>query len=302
MWDVWIDDALIDLIVKNGEVTLSGVVGSLAEKTRAFEDAWVTGVVSVDDSQLAIDWTRRDEMRRPMEFSRLNAKEIRRAIEDAFSYDPRVAPFNIDLRIENGIVTLSGVVDNLKAREAAAEDARNTRGVWWVKNHLKVRPSVGPIQRPIQDADREIAQKVRVAFLRDPIIEQHEITVTVNNYAVKLEGRVDSRFEKSLAEDVASRVHGVVTVFNELTIPRDWQVKPDWQIEMQIAEELDWSPFVDEDRIAVTVHDGVATLTGAVDDLKERRAATVNAYEGGARQVRNQLQVLYGPQQLRPRQ
>jgi osmotically-inducible protein OsmY len=42
-YDVWIDDALIDVKVLRGEVILSGIVGSLTEKTRAFRFAWVSG-------------------------------------------------------------------------------------------------------------------------------------------------------------------------------------------------------------------------------------------------------------------
>jgi osmotically-inducible protein OsmY len=299
-WDVWVDDALIDIRVDEGRVALGGAVGSLAEKARALEDAWVTGVVAVDNRSLEVDWSRRNDMRRTRSDRRLDDANVRKALETAFSYDPRVAPFKIDVRVEDGRVTLSGVVDNLKARQAAVEDARHTAGVWMVRNHLKVRPVLGPYRRAIPDADGEIARKVRMALLRDPVIEQHEIAVTVYNYAVRLEGRVDTRSEKALAEDIASRVRGVAMVFNELQLNRKWEAMPDWEIEMQIEEELAWSPFLDADRVAVTVNDGVAALTGVVETLRERRAATENAYEGGARRVRNRLKVRYGPEPLRP--
>jgi osmotically-inducible protein OsmY len=299
-WDAWVDDALLEIQVDDGRVSLTGTVGSLAEKRRAHEDAWVTGVVAVDDQALKIDWTQREEMRRSMAHRRPGDEKVRQALERAFSYDPRVSAHPIEIRVENGTATLSGTVDNLKARRAALEDARHTVGVWLVRNHLKVRPTLGPSRRPVPDADGELARKVRRALLRDPVIEQHEISVTVNNYAVRLEGRVDDRSEKALAEDVASRVHGVVRVFNDVRVNQSWDVKPDWEIEMQIEEELNWSPFVDADRVAVTVNDGTATLTGVVEDLRQRRVATENAYEGGARRVRNQLKVRYGPQPLRP--
>lgn len=41
----------------------------------------------------------------------------------------------------------------------------------------------------------------------------------------------------------------------------------------------------------MTVKDGVATLEGTVDSWSEREAATENAYEGGARTVKNFLMV-----------
>jgi osmotically-inducible protein OsmY len=52
-----------------------------------------------------------------------------------------------------------------------------------------------------------------------------------------------------------------------------------------------WSPFVDADDVTIRVSDGVATLTGEVDSWSELRAATENAFEGGARWVRNDLEV-----------
>lgn len=57
---------------------------------------------------------------------------------------------------------------------------------------------------------------------------------------------------------------------------------------------------MDEDNISVSVADGVATLTGEVDTLRARRIATQNAYEGGARRVRNRLKVLDDPPFLQP--
>jgi len=296
-WDVWLDPGLIEVAVRDARVTLSGVVGSLAEKRRAFEDAWVAGVVDVDDQPLVIDWSRRDEMQRAVVQPRRQDADIRRALEAALRYDPRVDVERVE---EEGIVTLIGEVTSLKAKRTAGEDARNTVGVWRVRNHLKVRPGVGPHRRPMPDFDAQVARKVRLALLRDPVIEQDQVTVTVNNYLVKLEGKVDSRHERQLAEDIASRMRGVVSVVNNLTVGGPWEARPDDEIRDRIEEELAWSPFVDEDRVVVTVSDGVAVLTGVVADLRERRAATENALEAGARRVRNHLKVRYGPQHLQP--
>ena len=50
--------------------------------------------------------------------------------------------------------------------------------------------------------------------------------------------------------------------------------------------------------VVVSVEDGTATLTGTVDTWYERRSATENAFEGGARAVDNDLRVDYGPAPL----
>ncbi|MGD9115282.1 MAG: BON domain-containing protein, partial [Desulfobacterales bacterium] len=196
--------------------------------------------------------------------------------------------------------TLSGQVHNLKAKNVAEQDARNTIGVWLVRNHIKVRPGIGTHTSPKPDADAELARKVRLALLRNPYTHQHKITVTVNNYLVMLDGTVNSNLEKERAEDAASVVKGVTAVVNNLKINKTWTPKEDWEIKKDIEDELWWSPFVDEGDISIAVADGVATLVGVVDTLRERRVATENAYEGGAKQVRNLLKVRYGPESLRP--
>jgi len=293
-WDVWVDDALIDVKVKKGKVTLTGVAGSAAEKSQAFEDAWVAGVRSVDTSGLEVKWWMRDEMSRGKKYAEKSDKEIEEAVRDAFLYDPRVFSFNPAVDVEYGVATLTGVVSNLKAKKAAEQDAQNTVGVWRVKNYLKVRPATVP-------SDDEIEQRVKDALLRNPVVERYEISVSVVNAKVYLYGTVDSFYEYEQAEDVASRVQGVVEVANNLEInyPR-WDTKKskgDWEIKEDIKSELWWSPYVDSDQVTVEVRDGVATLTGTVDSWMERMAARDNAYEGGAQKVRNFLAVKNAPPQ-----
>ncbi|MGD8801302.1 MAG: BON domain-containing protein [Desulfobacterales bacterium] len=299
-YDAWIDDALIDVKVLRGHVVLSGTVGSLAEKKRLYRDSWIAGVKSVDDKDVAVDWTRRDKMRRTTDWSQKSNTEVKAAIKDAFAADPRISRFDVGIEVDSGTVTLSGKVDNLKAKRVAERDARNTRGVWMVKNQIKVRPGIGPHNSPKPDVDAELARRVRTALLRDPNLYQHEISVTVRNRAVRLSGAVYTDFEKSLAEDVVSRVKGVVLVVNNLIVNRSWTPKEDWAIRQDIMDELWWSPFIDEDDVSVTVTDGVATLVGVVDTLRERQAATENAFEGGAKHVLNHLKVRQGPEVLRP--
>jgi osmotically-inducible protein OsmY len=300
-YDVWLDDALIDVKVLRGHVILSGTVGSLVEKTRAFRNAWVGGVTSVEDKDLAVDWSRSRKMRRITEdYPMVSDKEIKQVIEEAFNYDPRLSPSNLTVSVENGVVTLNGQVHDLRAKRAAEQDANNTVGVWLVRNRIKVRPDMGPHTSPAPDVDAELAKKIRLALLRNPYTHQHEIGVTVNNRLVMLDGAVNSNLEKAKAEEVVSAVKGVAAVTNNLRVMKTWTPRDDWEIKKDIEDELWWSPFVDEDDVSVNVTDGTATLVGVVDTLRERRVATENAYEGGAKHVRNELKVRYGPDALRP--
>ena len=306
--DAWIEPSKVNVTVANGKVTLTGSVGSAAEKTRARTLAWVMGVNSVDDQGLKVEpWLAKD-MRRQAGSTLRSDEEIKKAVKDTFVYDPRVFSFNPEVEVKAGIVTLSGVVDNLKAKQAAEQDARNTIGVYSVKNHLKVRPVNPP-------TDDKIAQNVKDALLRDTVVDSFQVDVKSDRGTVTLNGTVDSYYEKSHAEDVAYRLNGVVGVKNNLDVnyptvtyhnfrwdpyyvynPHyyDWSrssLRSDTEIKDDIEDELFWSPFVDEDEVKVSVDNGTATLTGTVDDWNEFFSASENAREGGASSVINKLKV-----------
>lgn len=286
--DPYVYDGLIDVYVEDGKVTLTGTVGSLAEKIRAYNDAWVADVTSVNTNVLDVKWWLRNEMIKKNKFALKSDEGIKKAIKDAFLYDPRVFSFNPQVEVENGIVTLGGVVDNLKAKRAAEQDALNTIGVLRVRNYLKVRP-----EKP--QSNDEIAQNVQNSLARDPVVDQDKITVRVRNKKVYLHGMVDNYYEKQRAEDVASRAYGVVDIKNNLKVEYITSPKSDWEIKQDIESELFWSYFVDSDDISVRVENGVATLKGTVDSWQELHAAIENAFEGGARHVQSQLDVKGDP-------
>jgi osmotically-inducible protein OsmY len=282
--DVRVDDGLIMVAVDDGKVTLSGNVGSAAEKRQARYDAYVAGVQSVDDSDLEVKWWARDEMRREYNLTSKTDSKIEKAVEDAFLYDPRVRSFDIDAEADFGTVTLTGTVDNLEGKQTAEEDAKNTLGVRRVRNFLKVRPMV-------VRTDEGIATDIRSALLLDPYVERHKISVSVYKGKAYLRGTVDSSFEKSRAEEAASGVKGVVDVQNNLLVSYTPPKKYDWEIKDDIESEFFWSPFVDGEDLTVTVQDGVATLEGSVEDWGEYQAAQENAIEGGAESVINNLEI-----------
>jgi osmotically-inducible protein OsmY len=315
-WDAYIDDGLVDVKVDDGIVYLSGTVGSAAEKRRAIADAWTTGVMDVKVKDLEVrDWAR-DEKYRKDKFVKKDDEEIEDAVERAFLYDPRVNMFKIDVSSSARMVTLSGVVDNLKAKRAAEMDAKNTVGVWKVKNNIKVRPM--GVDLPV---DNTIENRVEKSLANDPYVSQYNIDVEVIDNVAYLDGEVNTYFEKGQADDVASKVYGVAEVENNIVIEKDyeamtydpymysswsiygypWYTYPsnyistetDWDIEKDIESELWWSPFVDEEEVEVYVEDGVATLKGEVDTWNEYLAARENAIEGGAVSVKNRLDVDY---------
>lgn len=284
---VWVDARFLDVDVKEGRVTLSGTVGSELERRRAAALAWVSGVTDVAVDDVETNWWAEDRMRRTERYPVPSDKEIAGAVESAMYYDPRVFAFDLDAQVRNGVVTLTGTVDNLKAKRAAVQNARNTIGVWRVRDHLHVRPTTMP-------HDTKIAADVRAALARDPYVERYDVGVDVIGGRVYLSGSVNTSFEQEQAKDVASRVNGVIDVRNGIRHDHEWTRLSDREIMDDVKWQLFWSPFVDSGDITVAVEDGVVTLTGTVADWAEWRDAAENAFEGNAKDVRNKLKIAGG--------
>jgi osmotically-inducible protein OsmY len=120
-----IDSSEIRVSVYSGEVTLEGSVANIWEKLKA-EDiaAEVRGVRGISNEIAII----------PEEniLDELIAMQVVEAIDRDSSVDVDM----IDVKVENGIVTLSGTVPDWRARAAAFDAALFTAGVKHVENDI----------------------------------------------------------------------------------------------------------------------------------------------------------------------
>ncbi|MBR9987800.1 MAG: BON domain-containing protein [Desulfosarcina sp.] len=280
--DLYVDDSLIEVTVKDGRVTLEGIVGTAAEKRRAADDAWINGVVAVDDRQLMVDWQEKDRMRRASPHVRRSDQTILEAVEGALLLDPRVNAYNPDVSVVNGAVTLSGAVDTLYAKQAAADDALSTTGVWRVDNQMQLRYRSFP-------QDNEVKEMIEDVFQRDAELHNLEIDVAVKDHHASLSGSVETMGQKVHAENVAAQIEGVLTLDNQITVNAKTDRPSDADITAAIVDELFWSPYVDSDRIGVTVKHGHAILTGTAAGRFVAHTAVQNAFEGGAETVQTKL-------------
>ena len=217
-WDERIDGERITVEVENQEVTLSGSVYSARQKTIAKQKAHVQGVekVNTDDLEVkpAIRKTLLENNQKTEDFS---DKAIEKAVNDALTYDPRVLAFEITTEVTDGVVTLTGKVDNLRAKRAAEEDAENTEGVKEVKNNIKVQNKV--IVRPdISFEDKALQERAQNTLNRSTLVEISDIDINVKNGHAELTGTVDSEFEKQKATELLESVIGILSIENNLTI------------------------------------------------------------------------------------
>ena len=196
-----VNSAHIGVAVEKGVVTLSGHVGSYAEKLAALAVARrMKGVQAIADET---------EVRYPLDQRTSDAEIAKRAI-DILGWDIWVPSGSIQITVRAGWVTLAGNVDWFYQKKVAEEDVRKLSGVHGVINDVAIKPRVQA---------EDIKRKIEDALKRHTEVEAKAIRVSVrDNDKVLLEGKVDNWNERDAVENAAWSAPGVKSVEDRLTI------------------------------------------------------------------------------------
>ena len=233
--------------------------------------------------------------------------ELRAEIERRLDYDVWLEPGYVDVHVDHGAVTLSGVVSTFPALIEAQADA----WVYGVKSvHVDgLRVQSGPqtglrTQRLHPDlSDSAIKGIIEEAFQYDPRLMQGEsaIQVSVADSVVTLEGHVQSLAAGRAAEADAERTRGVMAVWNHLRVQLPHSIS-DHILAQDVRAALARDAQLHARPISVSVRDGVVMLDGTVDSPIERqRAEEIATLSEGVLQIVNRLRIrpVWEPQQDR---
>ncbi|MCI0572396.1 MAG: BON domain-containing protein [Myxococcaceae bacterium] len=119
----------------------------------------------------------------------------------------------IEVRVEDGVVTLDGDVTGLGHKRLAGVLA------WWVPGVRDVVNGLGVTPRE-QDSDGEMSDGVRLALEKDPLVNPGSIAISARSGVVTLSGAVHSEVARQAAERDAWCVWGVDRVENRLAVQR----------------------------------------------------------------------------------
>lgn len=196
-----INAAHIGVTAENGVVTLSGHVGSYAEKVAAEHAAQrVKGVLGIAQ-EIAVRYG-------PLVKS--SDDEIASRAVNILRWNTVVPKDAVQVKVENGWIRLSGEVDWQFQRNTAESDVRKLSGVSGVTNDIKIKAHV-------QTTD--VKRKIEDALKRNAEVEAHRIRVSViGSGKIALEGTVHNWQERSTAERAAWSAPGVVAVEDRLTV------------------------------------------------------------------------------------
>jgi osmotically-inducible protein OsmY len=188
-------------------------------------------------------------------------------VQNAMTQDPHTDAAHTQVEVSQGIVTLSGTVDDLAGKNYAELDAKKIDGVRGVIDKLVVVPEFR--------WDADIILDVRQRIVWDPTMETDAITVGCTDGMVTLTGTVSSWSEKDEAGLLATEVRGVKGVRNDLVVK--WKmIRPDSVIQKDIMAALRRDAYLTDLPIEVSVTGGYVTLTGTVGSEYEKERASYN--------------------------
>ena len=216
-----------------------------------------------------------------------NNAELQRDVQDAIKWEPLLNAAEIGVTVKDGVVTLTGVVDNYTKKSEAEDAAKNVAGVKAVVENIEVKFN----NSWDKTSDGEIATEVLNAFKWNWRVPNDKVKVKVENGWVTLEAELEYNFQSEAAKDAVKNLSGVTGVTNNIQIRSDLNETVE-KASIESALRRNWSIYDNDIDVKVSGHK--ATLTGTVDSWYQKEEAgriTFNA--PGIWSVDNELVVDY---------
>jgi osmotically-inducible protein OsmY len=199
----------------------------------------------------------------------------------------------VKVKASDGIVTLTGTVQDKDDKALAADTVENLPGVTKVKNEITVS-STYP-----EKSDAWMAFKIRSRLLVKANVSATATTVAVQDGVVTLTGTADNIAQKELTEVYAKEIDGVKSVKNDLVVKTDPASKEtigekidDASITSQLKYSLLSNKATSALKTKVTTNDGVVIITGEAASDAEKSLVTKMAEDvRGVKSVSNAMTV-----------
>jgi osmotically-inducible protein OsmY len=212
----------IKIDVADAAVVLEGEVEDIAAKKLALRlAAGVEGIRGVVDRLRVLPAERKGDgavrdslcgfLLRAPELQNCTIRVRTKGRVEALREVPGEGAGEIEVAIEDGVITLEGTVISLSHKRIAGVLAWWTPGCRDVLNALDVQP-------PEEDNDDEVVDALRLVLEMDPLVQAGRITARARNYVVTLEGQVRTEAERRRAELDAWALFAVDDVVNRMEV------------------------------------------------------------------------------------
>lgn len=196
-----------------------------------------------------------------------------------YGLNEHLSPFDIDVQVQEGKVTLSGDVETGIEKDLAGQIARSVEGVSAVQNNLSVVGNSDKERQPSafyrSVTNATLTAKVKSNLLWNQHVGGGDIAVSTENGVVTLEGVVASEAEKDLAVQLTRNTGGVRSVRDRLQVQEGTpaetsmvekaaQTVSDTYVTGQVKTVLMASKGMEGADVTVSTDHGVVTLSGTV--------------------------------------
>jgi osmotically-inducible protein OsmY len=211
-----------------------------------------------------------------------------RKIEDAAktSYNFKTVLENqVEAKAHDGVVTLTGTVQDKDDKALAADTVGNLPGVVSVTNEIKVDAKYP------EKSDAWIALKIRGTLLVKSGVSATSTKVAVESGIVVLSGTADNLAQKELTTEYAKGIEGVKSVKNEIivkeVVAKAGDSKTDAKATTKVGDKIDDASITTQVKFALLKHkstsaiktsvstaDGVVSITGIAANDSEKALVT----------------------------
>lgn len=213
-------------------------------------------------------------------------EELQKDVQNAIKWEPLLQAAEIGVTVKDGVVTLSGIVDNYAKKMEAENAAKKVIGVKALVEKIEVKFSSS-----WSKTNAEIANQVLIVLKANRSIPKDRVTVKVEDGWVTLGGELPWNYQKEAAKNSVNNIDGVKGIINKIIMKsetHDAIEKKD--VENAIARS--WS--VNDSDINVSVAGTTVTLNGTVTSWYQRDEAGRIAWNTpGILHVKNELLVDY---------
>jgi osmotically-inducible protein OsmY len=144
--------------------------------------------------------------------------DIAREVLNAFTWNWQVPEDSVKVTVENGWVTLEGVLQDNYQSMAAKNAVKNLLGIVGVSNNIRLKSDE---DKAAEKRDIENALKLHWS-----LYDTH-IGVKVSGHKATLTGSVYSGYQKSEAGRIAANARGICAIDNDLVVDHEYALIAD---------------------------------------------------------------------------
>ncbi len=183
---------------------------------------------------------------------------IESTARDSYVFRTYLSDDDIRIESEDGVVTLTGSVNEEFHKTLAQETMTGLPGVKSVNNLLDIKGGSSPIY-----SDAWLKAKVKTTLLFHRSVRGSKIKIGVSGGIVTLQGEADNRAQKELATEYARDIEGIKEVKNEMTVAEKNETDT-----KTVGESIDDASITAQVKMSLLFHRSTSAINTKIETSK----------------------------------